>query len=67
MDLHLDTELLKHLKNTYRVDKVADIIRMMYRWGFCTFDELDKQLDRLTLKNFQNDRPDIIQEIISQD
>lgn len=51
----LDTELFQHLKNTHRVNKVADLMRMMYRWGFYNYKDLDIQLDRLTLKNFQND------------
>ena len=49
------TELFKHLKNQNRVDKVADFIRMLYRWGFFDYEELDYQMDRLTIKNMEND------------
>ncbi len=48
----LNTPLYEHLKNPHRIKFVADIYRMMHRWGMATELDVDMEVNRLQLKMF---------------
>ena len=56
VDKIVNTEVLKHLKNQHRVDMVGTLEKMMYRWGFYNYTELNQELNRLTYRNFVNEQ-----------
>jgi chitinase len=48
----LHTPLYTHLKNSHRIKFVADIYRMMHRWGMANELDVDMEVNRLQLKMF---------------